>query len=204
MPTIGGMSNHTLTLTGEPPATAIPANMRHIVSSETEQWFTPARYIEAARLVLGTIDIDPASCELANRTVKATRFFTAADDGLRQPWNGRVFLNPPYRRDGIQGKFVNKLILEFETGCCPEAILLVGNRTECDWFQPLYSYILCFTDHRIKFVSSTGKHDSPVNANVFAYLGPNGRRFCEVFQRFGAVLRQVAKPAEAPAAVNED
>src|SRR5690348_6054415 len=102
--------------------------MHHIVSSKTAEWFTPGHYIEAAREVLGDIDLDPASCELANRTVRATRFFDAAQDGLRQQWHGRIFMNPPYRRDGIQGRFVAKLITEYRDGRCTEAIILTGTR----------------------------------------------------------------------------
>ena len=50
------------------------------------EWYTPLRIIEPARRVLGEIDLDPASCEAANRVVKATRIFTESDDGLTQKW----------------------------------------------------------------------------------------------------------------------
>jgi hypothetical protein len=52
--------------------------------------YTPAKYIEAARLVLGKIDLDPASNEIAQRTVRAERHFTVETDGLNQEWHGRV------------------------------------------------------------------------------------------------------------------
>lgn len=174
------------------PVRCVPTTLNHIVSSESVEWFTPTKYIEAARLVMGGIDLDPASCELANRTVRGSQFFTAEQNGLKRPWYGRVFLNPPYRTDMIHAKFVNKLIAEYEEGRCTEAILLVGNRTECDWFAPLWDFPLCFTDHRIRFISPSGQKDSrPVNANVFAYLGSNDVKFCEVFSAFGAVVRRL-------------
>jgi hypothetical protein len=44
--------------------------------------YTPAAHIEAARAVLGTIDLDPASNAQAQQTVKAEQFFTPEDDGL--------------------------------------------------------------------------------------------------------------------------
>ena len=68
--------------------------------------YTPAVYIEAVRRVLGEIDLDPASRRIAQETVKAKRFFTKEDDGLRQVWTGRVFLNPPYAR-GVIDRFGN-------------------------------------------------------------------------------------------------
>ena len=41
------------------------------------EWYTPPYIIEKAKLVLGTIDLDPASCEYANRTVGASKIYTA-------------------------------------------------------------------------------------------------------------------------------
>src|SRR6266567_8413556 len=61
-----------------------------------DEWFTPVEIIEAVRDVLGTIDLDPASCDEAQETVQATRYFTAENDGLKQEWAGRVWLNPPF------------------------------------------------------------------------------------------------------------
>lgn len=64
-------------------------------SSETNEHYTPADIVEASRLALGGIDLDPASCEVANRVVKASRIFTRETNGYGRPWDGRVFLNPP-------------------------------------------------------------------------------------------------------------
>lgn len=66
-----------------------PAQLINQTSGDVE-YYTPPFIIEAARRVMGGIDLDPASSEIANRTVKATRYFTEADDGLQQEWNGRV------------------------------------------------------------------------------------------------------------------
>lgn len=46
------------------------------------EWYTPKAYIDAAREVLGTIYLDPASSEIANETIQATKFYTAEDDGV--------------------------------------------------------------------------------------------------------------------------
>lgn len=65
------------------------------LTATSSEWYTPPKIIEAARTWMGSIDLDPASCELANRAVRAARFFDEATDGLKQRWQGNVFLNPP-------------------------------------------------------------------------------------------------------------
>jgi phage N-6-adenine-methyltransferase len=159
--------------------------MRGITSSESAEWYTPKRYIEAAREVLGTIELDPASCEDANRIVKADTFFTEEDDGLKKDWSGRVWLNPPY--GDIGPKFVARLLHAYEEGDVQEAILLVNNATETKWFRPLFEQTICFSDHRVKFWNETGLGESPAHGSSFVYFG-HGKKFAEVFGQFGAVV----------------
>jgi len=59
-------------------------------------WYTPELYVDLARRVMGTIDLDPASSDKAQEVAQAEKFYTEADDGLQQAWWGNVFLNPPY------------------------------------------------------------------------------------------------------------
>jgi hypothetical protein len=72
------------------------------------EYYTPSTWVERARNVLGTIDLDPASNEVAQRTIKATTWFDKESDGLQQPWRGNIWLNPPYGR-GLIDQFVEKL-----------------------------------------------------------------------------------------------
>src|SRR5512134_1699762 len=66
---------------------AVRGHHRTRFTGENE-WYTPAPYVEAARACLGAIDLDPASSATAQATVRAARFFTRDDDGLKQEWRG--------------------------------------------------------------------------------------------------------------------
>jgi DNA N-6-adenine-methyltransferase (Dam) len=160
--------------------------------SNSVEWYTPARYVEAARKVLGGIDLDPASSEYANETVRADVFHTVADDGLSKLWRGRVWMNPPYGAR-ICGDFVTKLLGHYGTGDVTAAVVLLnGFSFDASWFRPLWDEALCFTYGRIPFTSPVRQGGGPATGSVFAYLGPDWPGFAEVFGQFGAVVTRLA------------
>lgn len=57
----------------------------------TDSWITPRYIIDS----LGEFDLDPCQCSPQPWPCAATAF-TVEHDGLKQPWYGRVWLNPPY------------------------------------------------------------------------------------------------------------
>jgi phage N-6-adenine-methyltransferase len=157
--------------------------------AKSVEWYTPAKYIEAARSAFGgTIDLDPASCEKAQEIVKAERYLTVGDDGLALEWSGNVFCNPPYGR-GMMQKWIAKCIEEHKKGC--NIILLVNANTSEKWFQPLYAYLICFTNHRIRFIDQDGiEAKSPACGNAFIYIGDKDWKFVEYFHRFGSIMQR--------------
>jgi len=173
-------------------------------SSESTEWYTPARYIEAARDVLGGIDLDPASCPEANETVQADEIFTREDDGLRKPWSGRIWLNPPYgRRDGTnesnQSVWSRRLLETYETGDVEAAVLLVNAVPDRGWFQPLWGHPICFCDARIRFIAPNGEpQKNPTHGNAFVYFGSNERTFRDRFAEFGPVVTEVHRRDDEP------
>jgi hypothetical protein len=151
--------------------------------------YTPARYIEAAREVMGGIDLDPASCAYAQKTVRAATYFTAADDGLTQEWRGRVWLNPPYHRD-LAPAFIAKLQDELLAGRTVEAVVLTNNVTDTEWLQAMLDACdaCCFTKGRIRFEVPDGVPVSPTQGQAFSYFGPHACRFVDVFRSIGACV----------------
>lgn len=120
-------------------------------SSKSSEWFTPPEIIEEVRAVFGgEIDLDPASCELANLVVQATEFFTIEDDGLSRNWFNNWFCNPPYGA-GMTNKWVDHAIKQSPHS---NGILLMNNTTDRTWFHKLWDFPICFLYKRIQFYES--------------------------------------------------
>lgn len=181
-------------------AYAPPAVHQLLTSSESNEWYTPAPYIEAARRVMGGIDLDPASNELANRTIRAAHFYSRADDGFSRPWGSvnapsRVWLNPPYGKEGNESnaaRWSRRLLDAYQLGHVSEAVLLVNASTGDGWFAPLKQFPICFPDNRIRFYNAGGEASQPTHSNALIYLGPNVGAFVAVFSEFGAVMARLA------------
>ena len=151
------------------------------------EWYTPDEYLDAARTVTGAIDLDPATSEIAQARVRATRFFTVADDGLSRPWSGRVWLNPPYTA-GLVDKFIGKLTEHYAAGDVEAAIALVNNATDTGWLQDAAAKaaVLCFPRGRVRFLDESGEpKGAPLQGLCLLYFGDDKDRFIEVFGQFG-------------------
>lgn len=153
------------------------------------EWYTPPKFIDAARIVLGQIDLDPASSEIANQTVGASRIFTEQDDGLTKDWHGTVWMNPPYA-SGLVGPFCEKFALSFRAGDITEGIVLVNNASETGWWQALAeaSSAICFPKSRVKFLRNSGEVGAPLQGQTIFYAGTDPIGFKDAFAEFGFVV----------------
>jgi ParB family chromosome partitioning protein len=172
---------------GEEVTFAAFLNRAHVANNSGEnEWYTPAEYIAAARDVMGGIDLDPASSREANEVVQAQRFFTVDDNGLRQAWSGRVWLNPPYVRPLVD-EFCAKLAESYAQGDVSEACVLTNNATETGWFHALAEVAgaICFPRHRVRFWYPGRDSLTPLQGQAVLYLGGSVDAFRSRFVELG-------------------
>lgn len=170
--------------------TSNPDNPHVSFNSGENEWYTPPEYIEAARRVMGSIDTDPASSELANETVKAETYYTEEEDGLVNPWTGNVWMNPPYSQPLIS-QFADAFAEKYNADEFTQACVLVNNATETNWYQSLLTYAsaVCFLKGRVKFIDKTGNPSgAPLQGQTVLYFGDNEKQFADVFSKFGIIL----------------
>jgi hypothetical protein len=163
----------------------------HVAHNSGEnEWYTPPQFLDAARETMGAIDLDPASCDLANENVKAAQFFSAEENGLDKDWSGNVWMNPPYAQPLIQ-QFCEKVLAEVAGGRVANACVLVNNGTETAWGQSLLreASAVCFPASRIRFIDKEGNPSgAPLQGQMIVYLGAAVNEFQQAFCKFGVVL----------------
>ena len=124
-----------------------------LFSSASDEWSTPPDFFAAVERAFGPFDLDP--CALPE-SAKAPHFYTAADDGLRYTWFGRVWMNPPYSKIGDWMAHAHATAAQgFGSVAC-----LVPARTDTRWFwrHALAGEVLLLPG-RLKF--GGGKHSAP-------------------------------------------
>lgn len=166
--------------------------------SGVAEWYTPEDVIEAARALMGGIDLDPASCATANRTVRASHYFTKEDNGLALPWRGRVWLNHPFGkperacgpdctkkgctkrgfhlseyRPGSED-WINKLIVEYREGRVSQAVTITFSNTGSGWFRHLLHFPQFYFTGRVEYVNPFGEQgDGVTKDSVITWLPPS-------------------------------
>jgi phage N-6-adenine-methyltransferase len=154
---------------------------------DRDEWYTPQRVITHAWDAMGRIDLDPASNEEAQEVVQAATYYTKADNGLAQSWHGRVWLNPPYSQPA---PWVDKTIAEWEAGTIEQAILLVNDQTDAQWYQRLLSAasVVCFLGQRVRFWHPERRGETPRQGQTVFYFGDRADRFVAIFRPLGALM----------------
>lgn len=154
------------------------------------EWYTPESVFAALGL---TFDLDPCAPPGGLPWVPAKRSFSRADDGLAQPWHGRVWVNPPYGR-GIE-EWMRKLA---EHG---DGIALVFCRSDTRWWQESLrsADAVCFIRGRLRFVRGADRTQPPGVSPAPSVLLAYGPECAAALMRSGlgptVLLPRVLEPA---------
>lgn len=175
--------------------------------SDSAEHYTPSDLVEAARRTMGTIDTDPATCEEAQKTIRARWYYTRENCGLKHPWDGSVLVNAPGScRDDETGeypgcgtlfasgkrrtscscklpqRFWAHLVDQVEVGNANEFVWVGFNIAHLRTLQTYGAWLLaqCHLFVPAKRVRFSGA--SPTKDNAILYWGPHSFRF---FSQFG-------------------
>jgi len=116
---------------------------------KTSDWYTPKPLLDALDLVF---DLDPCSPG-PGHWVPAKKIYTIEDDGLRQPWHGLVFMNPPF---GGRNGHVPGLVKFLDHG---DGVAIVRAYTSSGWWHEHVvprAELLCFPKGKTKFIRPDG------------------------------------------------
>lgn len=123
-------------------------------TTNSEEWLTPPEILAA----LGSFDLDPCAPVLRPWDM-AKKHYTKLEDGLKQPWEGRVWLNPPYGKQAFV--WMERLALH------GRGIALIFARTETKGFQETVfqkATAILFIKGRLSFFRPDGSRGTCANA----------------------------------------
>ena len=150
----------------------------------SDEWLTPPHIIAA----LGEFDLDPCACSEPRPWATAKRHYTRGDNGLRQPWDGRVWCNPPYGGPSVVGPWMRRM-KDHGRGTA-----LIFARTETEVFHDTVweraTGVLFFVG-RLYFHRRDGSR-AVANAGAPSCLVAYGQRDLEILLRSGLPGKMVA------------
>lgn len=148
------------------------------------EWYTPPHVFEALGL---TFDLDPCAPKGGVAWVPAAGHFSIEDDGLSQPWAGRVWLNPPY--GAATARWVERLQRH------GDGLALVFARTDTAWAQRAIASAaaVCFVTGRLSFIAGNRIDQRGHNAAAASMLLAYGETCAEALRAAGLGLTFTAE-----------
>lgn len=131
-----------------------------LYSSRSELWETPKWLFDELNEEFNfTVDV----CALPENA-KCKNFYTPEQDGLKMPWSGVCWCNPPYGKE--IAKWVEKA---YRSNCT--VVVLIPARTDTKWFHDwVYQKAeIRFVKGRLKF--GDAKNPAPFPSMILVYRG---------------------------------
>lgn len=125
---------------------------QHDKTAAHDEWLTPPEIIKA----LGPFDLDPCA-PVTRPWDTAKKHYTIRDNGLVQPWHGRVWLNPPY--GDKTGRWIQRLVGCVSRRECTGTVLIFARTETAAWHDWIFPYAsgLLFMRGRLNFYTVEGK-----------------------------------------------
>jgi len=170
--------------------------MRVFCASQSAEFYTPPELIELVREVLGQIELDPASHDMPQEWIKASRFYREEDAGHARLWIANtVWLNPPYGKNAsgrsVPAVWAAKMRRDYESGYFGQGLMLVNSAPGYNWYEDLWTrYPVCCLRDRLRFIRPDGSRAKrrAARGQTLVYFGSCPERFRYVFSRIGRVI----------------
>jgi hypothetical protein len=149
-------------------------------------YYTHPVLVAAARATMGGVDLDPASCREANTVVQADVIYRWEDNGLTQPWAGRVWLNPPF---GQWEAWAAKSCTELDSGRVEQmCVFITANAATTKGFHPLLRRADAVFLPEGRYQCWGPKASTSPEGNFIFYFGTEVARFAEAYAPYGTVF----------------
>lgn len=149
--------------------------------STNVDWYTPPWIFKELGL---EFDLDPCQPPEGVAWIPTKKRYSIVEDGLKQPWEGRVWLNPPY---GKQTPAWLERMHQHRNG-----IALVFARTDCKWFHESVAKAdaILFLKGRVKFVDGLGVTggSGAGSGSMLVAWGTDNVTALEAMQNFGHLV----------------
>jgi hypothetical protein len=152
------------------------AHIEHPHQGITNDWWTPPELVQA----LGEFDLDP--CAGVGQIPLAKRVYTLPQDGLIEPWKGRVWCNPPYGPN--VGQWAERMAQH------GNGIMLIFARTETRAWRGIWekAHGILLPARRITFLRPDGtKAKSGTAPSAFIAYGENNLDALREAQHLGTI-----------------
>ena len=143
-------------------------------SSKKDDWETPQELFDELN-EKHNFTLDAAATD---KNAKLPNYYTIEDDALKQRWEGRVFVNPPYGREIKH--WVEKAYKESLEPYNECVVMVIPSRTDTIyWHDYIFGKAkeIDFLRGRLKFeVDGVASQPAPFPSAIIVYTGEGGNR----------------------------
>jgi len=144
---------------------------------ETDEWYTPREIFDALNV---HFDLDP--CSSGKDRVPAANKYTKDMSGLDRPWDGMVWMNPPFGGRNGHVPWLRKFVYH------GNGIGLCRAYTSAEWFHVWMPHMdgLLFPRGKTKFIKADGTVGKSPSSGIVIFS--KGKQATEILSNCGTKL----------------